>query len=112
MNQEKNSALLIIDVQNDFCNGGSLAVNGSLEIIPIINNIRKQNKFNFTILSQDYHPPVNSFLIKEHISFKDSPLLLQVNDEELDEISRKWKVNQEIILGSISFTLCSRNLWS
>ncbi len=61
MNQEKISLLLIVDVQNDFCTGGSLAVNGSLDIIPIINQIRKQKHFNFTILSQDYHPDVFSF---------------------------------------------------
>ena len=36
-----NSALLIIDLQNDFLEGGSLQVNHSLQIIPIINNIKK-----------------------------------------------------------------------
>ena len=34
------SALIIVDMQNDFCEGGSLAVNGSLEIIPTINELR------------------------------------------------------------------------
>lgn len=58
MNDNKKSALLIIDVQNDFCSAGSLAVNNANEIIPIINQIRKQYKFDYTILSQDYHPEV------------------------------------------------------
>lgn len=61
MNQGKISLLLIVDVQNDFCTGGSLAVKDSLDIIPLINKIRKENHFNFTILSQDYHPDVNLF---------------------------------------------------
>ena len=35
---QKGSALLIVDVQKDFCPGGSLAVAGGDEIIPVINN--------------------------------------------------------------------------
>jgi nicotinamidase/pyrazinamidase len=33
----KKTALIIVDVQNDFCEGGSLAVSGAKEIIPLIN---------------------------------------------------------------------------
>lgn len=58
MNENSKNALLIIDMQNDFCSGGSLAVNGSLDIIPIINNLRKQHKFDYTVFSQDFHPEV------------------------------------------------------
>jgi nicotinamidase/pyrazinamidase len=59
MNENNNkTALLIIDMQNDFVTGGSLDVDGSLDIIPIINNIRKQYKFDFTVFSQDFHPEV------------------------------------------------------
>ena len=39
-------ALLIIDVQNDFCEGGNLAVKNSLEIIPVINNLIKKFEKN------------------------------------------------------------------
>lgn len=35
-------ALLIIDIQNDFCEGGNLAVKNSLEIIPVVNNLIKK----------------------------------------------------------------------
>ncbi|HKZ16345.1 MAG TPA: isochorismatase family protein, partial [Geobacteraceae bacterium] len=35
---ERESALLIVDVQRDFCPGGSLAVTGGDEIIPVINH--------------------------------------------------------------------------
>jgi len=47
-------ALLIVDVQNDFCPGGALAVNDGDKIVPIINQI--QDKFDFVISSQDWHP--------------------------------------------------------
>ena len=33
----EKSALIIVDMQNDFCEGGSLAVQGCLDIIPVIN---------------------------------------------------------------------------
>lgn len=48
------NALLIVDVQNDFCPGGSLAVSDGDKIVPIINQI--EDKFDFVISSQDWHP--------------------------------------------------------
>jgi len=53
-------ALLIIDVQNDFCPGGALAVTDGDAIIPLINTLAQ--KFDHTILTQDWHPTA-------HISF-------------------------------------------
>lgn len=56
-------ALLIIDVQNDFCPpNGSLAVRGGTEIIPHINHLRQSTKFPTVVLTQDWHP-------SNHISF-------------------------------------------
>ncbi len=55
-----DTALIIVDVQNDFCPGGALAVDGGDKIIPIINAIKP--KFEFCILTQDWHP-------QEHKSF-------------------------------------------
>ena len=52
--------LLVIDVQNDFCPGGSLGVKDGDKIIGNINNI--QEKFSHVILTQDWHP-------KDHSSF-------------------------------------------
>lgn len=49
-----NKALLIVDVQNDFCPGGSLAVKDGDKIIPIINNVT--DKFDYIITTQDWHP--------------------------------------------------------
>jgi nicotinamidase/pyrazinamidase len=61
--QAHSTALLIIDVQRDFCppptpgekGWGALAVKGGNDIVPIINTLRKSVKFDYVILSQDYH---------------------------------------------------------
>ena len=54
------TALLIIDVQNDFCPGGALAVGDGDAVIPTINAL--QNRFGAIVLTQDWHPA-------EHLSF-------------------------------------------
>lgn len=55
----KNSALLIVDVQNDFCTG-NLSVPNALDIVPAIQTF--MGNFSTVALTQDWHPP-------EHISF-------------------------------------------
>jgi nicotinamidase/pyrazinamidase len=52
--------LLVIDVQNDFCTGGALAVPGGERVVPAINRIAQ--KFANVVLTQDWHP-------REHVSF-------------------------------------------
>ena len=47
-------ALLVIDVQNDFCPGGQLAIAGGDQVIPIIQRIA--TLFDHVILTQDWHP--------------------------------------------------------
>ena len=47
-------ALLIIDVQNDFIPGGTLAVKEGDQVVPIINEL--QQKFDFIVGTQDWHP--------------------------------------------------------
>ena len=51
-------ALLIIDVQNDFCPGGSLPVADGDQIVSGINDI--MNDFDYVILTQDWHPANHS----------------------------------------------------
>ena len=53
-------ALLVVDVQNDFCPGGALAVDRGDEVVPVINRLGEQ--FDHVILTQDWHP-------RGHISF-------------------------------------------
>ncbi|EIW80824.1 Isochorismatase hydrolase [Coniophora puteana RWD-64-598 SS2] len=56
------SALLIIDTQNDFVEGGSLAVQGGKSIVPTINKLLSLPGFALRIATKDFHPP-------DHISF-------------------------------------------
>jgi nicotinamidase/pyrazinamidase len=51
-------ALLIVDVQNDFCPGGALAIKGGDQIIPVVNAwIRDFTERGLTVLaSRDWHP--------------------------------------------------------
>ncbi len=48
-------ALLIIDPQNDFCEGGSLAVPGGAGVMPLINRLAE--RFDKVIVTQDWHTP-------------------------------------------------------
>lgn len=52
--------LLIVDIQNDFCAGGGLAVPGGDEVVPLIN--RLASAFAHVALTQDWHP-------RDHLSF-------------------------------------------
>jgi nicotinamidase/pyrazinamidase len=55
-----NDALIVIDMQNDFCPGGSLAVSGADQIVQPINEMMEQA--TCVVLSQDWHP-------SDHMSF-------------------------------------------
>ncbi|WP_026950164.1 bifunctional nicotinamidase/pyrazinamidase [Algoriphagus mannitolivorans] len=52
--KQNSTALLIVDVQNDFIPGGALEVKDGDQIIPMINAIQK--KFSHVIVTQDFHP--------------------------------------------------------
>ena len=47
-------ALLVVDVQNDFCPGGSLAVPGGDKVVPVINSL--MDEFDLVVASKDWHP--------------------------------------------------------
>ena len=49
-------ALIIVDVQNDFCENGALAVPDANSIIPYINLLMEENEYDQIILTQDWHP--------------------------------------------------------
>lgn len=69
------SALIVVDVQNDFCPGGALAVPGGDEIIPVVNRIMPL--FGHVALTQDWHPQGHSSFASTHgkapFSLDDSP---------------------------------------
>jgi nicotinamidase/pyrazinamidase len=51
----RGDALLVIDAQNDFCEGGALAVQGGTGIMPLINRLAE--RFDTVIATQDWHTP-------------------------------------------------------
>ena len=57
-------ALVVIDVQNDFCPGGALAVAGGDEIVPIVNGLIQS--FDHVVLTQDWHPAGHSSFASSH----------------------------------------------
>jgi nicotinamidase/pyrazinamidase len=57
-------ALIVIDVQNDFCPGGSLAVAGGDEILPLINEMI--GRFEHVVMTQDWHPADHSSFASNH----------------------------------------------
>ncbi len=61
---DKDSALIVIDVQNDFCPGGRLAIKDGDKVIPIINDI--SCKFHKIIATQDWHPQSHISFAKNH----------------------------------------------
>ena len=58
------TALLVIDVQNDFCPSGALEVTGGNEIIADIN--QEMKKYNCVVLTQDWHPKGHSSFAMNH----------------------------------------------
>jgi nicotinamidase/pyrazinamidase len=56
--------LLVVDVQNDFCPGGSLAVPAGDEVVPVIN--RLAGRFEHVVLTQDWHPPGHQSFASAH----------------------------------------------
>jgi nicotinamidase/pyrazinamidase len=61
---DERTALIVVDVQNDFCPGGSLAVPGGNEVVPVINALGR--RFATVILTQDWHPPGHSSFASSH----------------------------------------------
>jgi nicotinamidase/pyrazinamidase len=64
MHVTHNDALLVVDVQNDFCPGGQLAVAGGDEIIPVIHKIAPL--FEHILLTQDWHSPNHQSFASAH----------------------------------------------
>jgi nicotinamidase/pyrazinamidase len=56
--------LLVVDVQNDFCSGGALAVPGGEAVVPVINRLAAH--FAHVVLTQDWHPPGHHSFASTH----------------------------------------------
>ncbi|MGL3213954.1 bifunctional nicotinamidase/pyrazinamidase [Bradyrhizobium sp. BR 1433] len=55
---------LVIDVQNDFCPGGALAVADGDAVVPVVN--RLAGRFDHVVLTQDWHPAGHSSFATSH----------------------------------------------
>ena len=60
----EDTALVLIDIQNDFCPGGALAVDKGDEIVEISNKIQEQ--FKIKIITQDWHPSTHKSFASNH----------------------------------------------
>jgi nicotinamidase/pyrazinamidase len=61
---EESDVLLVVDVQNDFCPGGKLAVPKGDEVVAAIN--RLASRFRHVVLTQDWHPPGHQSFASSH----------------------------------------------
>lgn len=59
-----SDVLLVVDIQNDFCPGGALAVPGGNEVVPVVN--RLAGRFRHVVLTQDWHPTVHQSFASSH----------------------------------------------
>ena len=85
--------LLIIDVQNDFIKGGTLAVPDAEQVIPVINEL--MDKFDLILATQDWHP-------KETAHFEEWPTHCVAGSRGADfpEELHKEKINQIFYKGT------------
>ena len=64
MKVQATDALIVVDVQKDFCPRGALAVEKGDEVVPVLNGLTP--KFGCVVFTRDWHPP-------NHCSFSDEP---------------------------------------
>lgn len=60
----ETEALIVVDIQNDFCPGGALAVAGGDQIVPAVNALMAD--FQTVVLTQDWHPARHSSFASSH----------------------------------------------
>ena len=73
-------ALIIVDVQNDFCKGGSLEVKDANAIIPRINDLMGQ--FDLVVATLDYHPSNHKSFASNH----DKEVFTMIQLNGLDQV--------------------------
>lgn len=67
------NVLIIVDIQNDFTEGGALAVPDGNSIIPVVN--RLQEKFDIVVATQDWHPADHKSFASNHYGRKPFELI-------------------------------------
>ena len=67
MNIQDSDALIVVDVQNDFCPGGALGITEGDAVVPLINTLTP--RFKTRVFTRDWHPP-------DHCSFAEEPAFM------------------------------------
>lgn len=92
-------ALLIVDVQNDFCPGGALGAPGTDEVVPVINKSMKKGGYDLVVASKDWHPegtvhfekwPVHCVKESEGAAFHP-----ELNEKGIDKVFYKGTGNKD-----------------
>lgn len=60
----ESDVLLVVDIQNDFCPEGALAVPNGDEVVPVVNRLAR--KFRHVVLTQDWHPSDHQSFASHH----------------------------------------------
>jgi nicotinamidase/pyrazinamidase len=81
------TALIVVDVQNDFCPGGNLAVTKGDEVVAVINALGK--RFSSIVLTQDWHPAGHSSFATSHPGKKPFELIQMPYGPQLDGAGRR-----------------------
>lgn len=63
---KNKTALIIVDLNNDFMPGGALAVEEGEAVVPVINDLARDGGYDFIVATQDWHP-------EDHASFETWP---------------------------------------
>ena len=61
---EHQSALILVDLQNDFCEGGALEVSDGVSVIPLANKLKAS--FEIIVATQDWHPANHASFASNH----------------------------------------------
>jgi nicotinamidase/pyrazinamidase len=73
--------LLIVDLQNDFCSRGALAVPGGDEVVPLANRIAQG--FAHVVLTQDWHPAGHASFASSHPGKKPNDVVIAPYGEQV-----------------------------
>lgn len=105
-------ALLIVDVQNDFCPGGALAVKDGDKVVPVINKI--MDRFEVIVASKDWHPTNTKHFEKWPVhcvqNTYGAAFHPQLNEENIKEVFLKGTSQEDD--GYSAFEATSNNLES
>ncbi len=77
MLSQNKKALIMVDLQNDFCRGGSLAVRDGDAIIPLANKLQKH--FDLVLATKDWHPQNHTSFASNHPGYKIGDVVMVEN---------------------------------